>query len=473
MTKQTISEKQLQHILSVFWAGSLIVISSSSNVKQAFWMSILIAGVLIIPLFMIYIRILNLYPGKNFFEVMITIFGKVAGRIFCLIYVFFAVHIASILMYIFSSFIRMLNMPETPEIATLALISLVSILSVWNGPKNIASLAKVSWAFIFVSLAVSFIIGLNKMDFNNLKPVFGVEWKTILSGALTFCLLPFGEAPLCLPFFSSLTPNSKFLKIFVKAAILFIFITLLANIRNVAILGFPSASLFYFPSYEAVSLLSLGEFFTRFEVIIGLNLVLAGLVKICVCLYTASTGLAKVMNVSDYRALVIPLALITITFSLLAQSNVQELFRFLSIYPFYAFPFEVIIPIIILIGAEIKTRMANKNGSDDNASKEESNAEPSQKEESSESDEQKADSGSEETPKPKHEKKSADANGGAPQPDEQKADSGSEETPKPKHEKKSADANGGAPQPDEQKADSGNEEIPKPKHEKKNPSSSF
>ncbi|WP_277668764.1 endospore germination permease [Caproiciproducens galactitolivorans] len=391
MTKQTITEKQLRSLLCVFWGGSLMVSTSSSDVNQDFWISMLIAGVLIIPLFLIYTRIFTLYPNKNFFDILSMVFGKVIGKIICFVYVLFTIQIAAILMYIFSSFIRMLNMPETPEIATVALISLVAIMCVKQGPENIARMSKVVWEFIFVAISLTFVIGLRKMDFNNLKPILGVDLKTILGGAVTFCLLPLAEIPLCLPFFSCMDSSANFKKIFIKGSSLFIFLTTLANIRNTAVIGFPCSNMLFFPSYASVSLLSVGEFFTRFEVIIGLNLVLAGLIKICVCLYTASSGLAKVINLEDHKPLIIPLALITITFSLMAQSNVQELFRFLSVYPIYAFPFEIILPIIILIGAEIRTRTSKNGGSGGQAT---------------ESGNQAQNPVDEKIPEPKHQKKS-------------------------------------------------------------------
>ena len=303
MTKQIITEKQLRCLLSVFLIGSMVVTCVSSIVKQDFWISMLISGVMIIPLLLVFTRILSLYPGENFFDIVIKIFGRIIGKIFCFLYVFFAVHIAALLLYVFSSFIRMLNMPETPEIATAALISLVAIMSVRNGAENIARMSRVAWVIILTTIILTFVIGLRIMDFNNFKPVMATDLKPLLSGAVTFCLFPLGEIVLCLPFFSYTEPNAKYRKIFIKGTILFTLITIVVDIRNVAILGFPAVSLFFFPSYEAASLLSVGEFFTRFEVIIGLNLLLAGLVKICVCLYTASTGLAKIMNISDHNHL--------------------------------------------------------------------------------------------------------------------------------------------------------------------------
>ncbi|NLG92173.1 MAG: GerAB/ArcD/ProY family transporter, partial [Clostridiales bacterium] len=177
MTKQTITEKQLRSLLCVFWGGSLMVTTSSSDVKQDFWISMLIASVLIIPLFLVYTRILTLYANKNVFDILCLIFGKVVGKVLCFVYVLFTIHVAAILMYIFSSFIRTLNMPETPEIVTVALISLVAIMCVKKGPENIARMSKVVWEFIFVAISLTFVIGLKKMNFNNLKPFLCVDLK--------------------------------------------------------------------------------------------------------------------------------------------------------------------------------------------------------------------------------------------------------------------------------------------------------
>jgi len=345
----------MQCILTMFWLGSLVVTGYNKEAKQDSWFVILSAAVVILPLIFLSVRIIHLYPGQNLFEIIVKIFGNVFGKILSFLFVFYAIHLGAMVIKTFSVFIKVLNMPETPEILTGTFLVLLSVWSVKCGPENIGRLAKYCWPILAASVSITVFIAYKDMNFDNLKPILNTDFKSLASGCFTLCALPLGELVLCLSFFSSVSPNLHPLKIYLKGLAFAIVIMLMANLRNILVLG-TSAGLFYFPSYQAVSVISLGDFFTRVEVIIGLNLVLAGFIKVCVCLYTASLGLTKILNFPDQKMVVVPCGLIMVTLSGLLYSNSIDMFNFIPFYRIYAIPFQVILPLAILIGAEIQTR---------------------------------------------------------------------------------------------------------------------
>jgi len=356
MSDHMITGKQMQCILIMFWLGSLVIVGYNQDAKQDYWVSILGAAVATLPLIFLSVRLIHLYPGQNLFEIIIKIFGNVFGKIISFIFVFFAIHLGAMVIKTFCTFIKILNMPETPEILTTTFIILLSVWSVKSGPENIGRLSKYCWPILEVSVIITVFLGFKDMNFDNLKPVLNTDLKLLASGCFTLFALPLGEVVVCLSFFSSVSSNINLLKIYLKALAFTIAMILIVYLRNILILGIPSAGMFYYPSYQAVSIISLGDFFNRVEVIIGLNLVLAGFIKACVCLYTASLGLTKILNFSNQKTAVVPCGLLMATLTGLLYSNTTELFAFVSAYRIYSFPFEVIFPIIILIGAEIQTR---------------------------------------------------------------------------------------------------------------------
>jgi spore germination protein (amino acid permease) len=351
-----ITEKQIQATIIMFWLGSLVVIGIDPQSKQDSWIASLLAGIMILPLLFLYIRLTSLYPGKNLFEILIQIFGKVFGRILIFIYVFFSIHLGGIILKVFSTFVHILNMPETPEPAILFFIILLSVWTVKSGPENIGRMSKYTFPIIVVSVAATFMAGAKDMDIGNLKPIMNTDLKTLLGSAFSLCVLPLGEAFLCLSFFSSLDPQTKPYRFFFKALIWTLVIVIVVNLRNILILGFPSATMFYFPSYETVGIISIGDFFSRAEVLIGINLMLAGFIKVAVCLYSSSLGLAKLLNAADQKLYVVPCALLMVTLAGILYENTVEWVEWIPVYEIYAIPFQIIFPIIILIGAEIKAR---------------------------------------------------------------------------------------------------------------------
>lgn len=255
-----------------------------------------------------------------------------------------------------AAYVQLVNLPETPTIAIAAAIILVCCLCVINGPEVMGRIAK-SLAFIFVTFSFFTIaIGLKDMRFSNLLPVLTTGIKPLMNAAFSMYTLPLAEGILCLSLFSSVEENISVKKVILKAFFVSLATFLSISLRNILILGVPASQEFYFPSYDAIRVLSIGDFFTRFEVFIGINLLLAGIIKIGVCLYASSLGLTKILSLKSQRSLVVPCALLIVTVSQNLYANIQRMVEFIQVYKYFALPFETLLPAMILIGAEIQMR---------------------------------------------------------------------------------------------------------------------
>jgi spore germination protein KB len=86
-------------------------------------------------------------------------------------------------------------------------------------------------------------------------------------------------------------------------------------------------------------------------------------IKDSICLLVACKGIAKLLDLEDYRSLVIQIGLLMVYFSYIVYDN-SMMMRYwaFEVYPFYAFPFQVVLPILIWILAEIKNRKNKRSG---------------------------------------------------------------------------------------------------------------
>ena len=132
-------------------------------------------------------------------------------------------------------------------------------------------------------------------------------------------------------------------------------------VRNIIVLGASLNSTLYFPSYIAVRTINIGDFLQRFEVVVAITFIFGGFVKISVCLYAASLGVAKILNIDNYRYLVAPIGFLMINLAAIIYESMMEMFDWATkIYPYYAIPFQIILPIIIFIVAKIKIKVKSK-----------------------------------------------------------------------------------------------------------------
>jgi spore germination protein KB len=352
-TNHVMTGKQIQSIFILFWMGSLVISSINPEAKQDSWISVLMAGVMILPLFAILIRITKLYPGLNLFEIMFKVFGGILGRILAVFFISYCFLLGTYVIKIFAQFVKILNMPETPELLIQVFMMLLSVWAVKSGPEVIGRLCKFLWPIAATLTTLATIVATKYMDFNNLKPVMETNFKSLLSGAFFYFAIPFGEVVVCLSLFSSVSTKASTTKIYAKSLISFLVFILVVILRNTLVLGIPNELMYYFASYQCVSIISVGDFFTRIEVLIGIDLMLGGFTKVCVCVYASSLGMAKIFNIQDQKTMAIPCGLIMI---MLAIMFYPIEYTWLNMYRIYAFPFQVIFPVMMWIGAEIQTK---------------------------------------------------------------------------------------------------------------------
>jgi spore germination protein KB len=186
---------------------------------------------------------------------------------------------------------------------------------------------------------------------NGLAPVF--------KGAFSAFSFPFAETVVFIGLFSSLKTKKSPFRVYLWGILFSSAIIIIITIRNIGVLG-NMVSSFYFPTYEAVSRISFGNFLERMEVTVAIEFVYGAFIKSSVCLLAACKGIGKIFNLKDYRSVVIQTGLLMIYLSYIIYDSSMEMNYFtLKVYPYYAFPMQVILPLIILIFAEIKSKKLN------------------------------------------------------------------------------------------------------------------
>lgn len=343
-------------ILVLFMYGSL-VLADSFEIEPNIWFSSLTAAVIALPLFLCYARILSLFPGSNLFDIAVILFGKFFGKVVVLLYTLYAIMLGGFITRTFSEFIRIVAIPETPQIVIQSFVILVAVYLAKSGIENIGRISRFVLPIIIGIIIFSLIIASTSINLENLLPAFNADLSDLLKVSVFEAALPFCEIILIASMYSSAEPGKKTAKMFIIALLIETATLLTLNLRNTLVLGSPSISMYYFPSYEAVSISALGEIFARTELLVGVNYTLAGAIKTGMCVYIASMGISKVSNYEDMRAFAAPSALMILFFAGATAKNSAEFFNVTNYYPYIASLFQLILPLIMLITAEIKVRL--------------------------------------------------------------------------------------------------------------------
>lgn len=362
MNKEKISEAQGMKLLTLFLFGSTLIIGTGAMEGRDTWISILLGMVLIVPVYLIYCRILFLFPGKDLVEILEMNFGRIIGKLISLTFIWFAFYLGAMVMRDFGEFVITEALPETPMIISLIAFGLICIWGAKAGIETLAKCGEYFYVFVFALLIIYSLLAIPVMDGSNIFPILGQGVSSVLDGAFEASTYPFGEAVVFLLIFSALPSKSSCYKNYFWALLIAGVTISYIALRNITILGPSTLKAVYFPAYIAIGRINIGNFLQRTEVGVSIVFMLSGFIKIGICLLGTAKGLGRVFNFDDYRILVMPIGLMMVTLSYTIFKDVMEMYDWtFHIWPYYSIPFQFIIPLLIWIFIEMKKKM--KNGS--------------------------------------------------------------------------------------------------------------
>lgn len=356
MKRELITDKEAICFLSIFIMGSTLILGIGGDAKNDAWI-VAITGVIVsIPMLMVYAKLLSLFPEKGLYEILEIIFGKIISKIISVLYIWYSFHLGALVIRNFGEFINTVTMPETPMIVPMLCLGIVCIVAVKAGIEVMARVSAFVLPYLLLIMALVQLLGISSLNFEFIKPVLANGLKPILKGTFSIFTFPFAESVLFLEVLFNLKNKQSFKKVYLTSLFLAGGIILILTLRNIFILGSLMGKL-YFPAHIAVSRVNIGDFLERIEVTVAIVFVFGVFVKASVCLFVACKGITKLFNLRDYGSITIQMGLLMIYLAYIVYDDIMEMQKWaFSTYAYYAFPFQAIIPVLMLILAKIKLR---------------------------------------------------------------------------------------------------------------------
>ena len=356
MIERPLTRRQAIAILMMFNFGSSVVMGVSTGAGQDSWIALILGTLISMPLVLMYGRIISLNPEMNLFEILENRLGKVLGKLACVIMTWYALHLSALVLRNFSEFIQVSSLLETPQFPVLAIMTLTVCALVTKGGKALGKWAVATLPFVLFIVVITVVFSLGVMNFDYILPMFDHPFGKIAEEAFAIFSFPFAETVVFLGIADCVRKEDRPERIYLIGILLSAAILLVIILRNLFIFGPAVVAMEYFPSYTAVRIINIGDFLTRIEGSISINFMLAGITKIALCLITASRGMAALFGVKDWRSLVVPSGLLAVALASILYGNIMEMFGFIKYYPYYAIPFEIVIPVLLWAVSEIRAR---------------------------------------------------------------------------------------------------------------------
>lgn len=360
MNKEVISRKQAISICILYWLGSILIIGTTEAGKDS-WLAVIIAAIAAIPVLFIYMRLMKLYPGKDFFEISIDLFGKIGGKFLMVLYIEFSLHLAALIVNNHTRFLAVSSLPETPDYFIAIMIIILCIGAAKMGIEVIGRWSEIVVFYVLFSIIMLSMVSIPYFNLSHIKPILYDGWKPVIGSSVALISFPFADAVILIYILNSLKSGESIYKVVYTGLAVSATIIVVVLTRVILVLGDPIVSTFYYPTIASISIIDIGDFLQRLDILMPLNSILCDFIKVTICLVFASKCFAKIFNIREYKKIVAPLGFAIFVFSLILYSSTMETFADVKYSKYYCLPFQIIFPIIILVVAEIKNLINKKS----------------------------------------------------------------------------------------------------------------
>ena len=354
LEKGKLSGFQMSILTLGFAFGSSVILTPGGGAGHDAWIANtlgLMEGLLIGFIFTFLAR---RFKGKTIVEINSLVYGNIPGKIISVLFIWYLFHLGALVLNNYVRFFNLQLYPATPKTVILLLFTLVCASTVRRGIEVLARCSMVLAPLTVLVIFLNTLMLIPNMDLTNLLPVMDVPIGKILSTAHSSASFPFGETVAFLMLLAFLDKPQHGPVAVSKGILVAGLVFIIIAIRNISVLG-PMAAAFNYPSYMATQQINVGEVFTRVEVMVALNLISMGFIKISTLFYGTVLGLAQVFSLRSYQPLILPVGILMVILGLTNVRNTIEMFDFaVNIYPIYAIPFQIGIPLLTLIIAKFR-----------------------------------------------------------------------------------------------------------------------
>lgn len=359
MKEAQISGVQLFMIIAGFVFGSTAIMNPAADAYHDAWLAYLLGWLGGCVSITVFCWISKLNPGKTLVEILRNQFGKIFGTIVAVFYIWYFIHLAALVTRNFGEYMITTNYTETPILFIIICCMVVVAYGIKKGLEVMVRPSEILVPIIIFFVLLLTIALIKRYNYTNLLPFLENGIKPVLKSSFSVWTFPFGETVTFLMVFPFLNQKKKLLKISFSAVLVTGFIIFLSVVRDLMALGtgMMMPKRLIFPPNTSAALISEN---LQLQTLISANFLIGGGIKISVCLFAAIMGITQLFGLDDFKPLISPVTVFTVTLSIWLYSDIFEMIRWAAeVWPYYSIPFQIIFPLLLLFISALKQKKQN------------------------------------------------------------------------------------------------------------------
>ncbi|MFB7139747.1 GerAB/ArcD/ProY family transporter [Gottfriedia sp. NPDC056225] len=363
MLNMKFNSEQFFSLISIYLLGSAVAMDPAKDAGRDSWIAILISLLIGLILFSLYMEIYTNNPSIPLINCLQKAWGKYVGGLIGLLYIVYCIYIASRVLRDFAELILIIALENT-SLFTISI--LMMFLMVYTVMKGFTSFARTVWIcfllcgfFVFILIVTQILTKF--FSLSHLKPILDHGWKPVLKSVFpTTVTFPFGESVVFLLIMHHFEHPNKAKKIGSLGMIyagIFLAFSAIIHIANLGEIIFKAST---YPVLSSVSLINIGDFFTRLESLAVVVFVILGFIKISILFFGAVEGTMLLFQLKENWLITFLIGIIILFLSVLTTvSYAQHVHIGLDLVPKYLhIPFQIILPMILFITLKIQKKLS-------------------------------------------------------------------------------------------------------------------
>jgi spore germination protein KB len=277
---------------------------------------------LVLPLGLVtvwlYTKLARRFPGQSLNQMAATATGGFIGSLLMLLILAWLLGDLTLDLRDFTETFKIALLPMTPVSVISLLLILGACLAAWTGLEALARVGQMLYFPIFLMVIAVCLLNLPLVDPAQFFPFWGFGLRQTAMGALAF-LPMLSELTLLLILGQVFRSARVFRLVSLNALIIYTLTGLGMVLMLVGVFGSPEAQTNPFALFSLARVISIGRWIERIEAAMVSFWVLAACVRIGLLLYAACLHLAQLLRLPNHRPLILPLAVVATSLSLLPE----------------------------------------------------------------------------------------------------------------------------------------------------------
>ncbi len=330
----------MNYEISIVLATAILFVPAvaAQHARQDAWLSLPLAGLFGALVTYIAARLALRFPQETVVQYAPRVLGPVAGKMVGLIYVYYYLYVAYFVQREFSELVNTAYLPRTPMIVVIGVLTLLSVYVLYHGLEVLCRVNTVILWTVIAALLLVIALGIKEVRLEEFLPVLENGFGPVILGAVA----PgswFGETAVILmlmPFIAA-ADRPRMPKFNLLAVLILFTLMELIVVSAVGRFGAAQTATKLFPTLSLARHVEIPSLpiFSRQDALFMVFWIGGMLFKLSTFFYAGTLALAQWLNLTDYRPLILPLAVFITALAVQSWANITDLKSFTGeVFPF-------------------------------------------------------------------------------------------------------------------------------------------